>query len=167
MHFKHECQLKSRPRWNDLAQSWYGPLFPVTSIMTDIGFQEHAVWKLHSHRVFSFWTSLDTAMKKQKEGGVVDARLNVFGNCRIPVAVKSILIYDHILGTENLKVADLSICPVSACVLTFKSYASIFFRITWAPTHTPLLYWLVKRQPHCCARISVRLRLSLYYQHDS
>ena len=103
-------------------------------------------------------------MKPQKEGGVVDARLNVFGNHHIPIAVKSILIHDHILGTENLKVADLSICPVSAWVLIFESYshASILSRITWAPTHTPLLYWLAKRQPHCCARILVRLHLFLH-----
>ena len=33
-------------------------------------------------------------MKPRAEGGVVDGRLNVF-------------------GTENLKVVDLSICPVS------------------------------------------------------
>jgi hypothetical protein len=66
-------------------------------------------------------------MKPQKEVGVVDARLNVFGNHRIPVAVKSILIYDYILGTENLKVADLSICPVSAWVLTFEAILMLLF----------------------------------------
>ncbi len=40
------------------------------------------------------WHSLGTAaMKPREEGGVVDKRLNVF-------------------GTQNLKVVDLSICPV-------------------------------------------------------
>ena len=41
------------------------------------------------------WHSLGTcAMKPREEGGVVDKRLNVY-------------------GTQNLKCADLSICPVS------------------------------------------------------
>ena len=45
------------------------------------------------------WHSLGTcAMKPREQGGVVDARLNVY-------------------GTQNLKCVDLSICPVSAPVL--------------------------------------------------
>jgi len=38
-------------------------------------------------------TSHHTAMKPKEKGGVVDARLNVY-------------------GTQNLKCVDLSICPV-------------------------------------------------------
>ena len=49
-----------------------------------------------SDHVETTWHSLGTcAMKPREQGGVVDARLNVY-------------------GTQNLKCVDLSICPVSA-----------------------------------------------------
>jgi alcohol oxidase len=49
-------------------------------------------------------------MKPREEGGVVDGRLNVFGKqsqlLRFPCSIT-------VTGTQNLKVVDLSICPVS------------------------------------------------------
>ncbi|KAG8212842.1 GMC oxidoreductase-domain-containing protein [Butyriboletus roseoflavus] len=56
---------------------------------------DEAIAKFHRDTVYAVWHSLGTcAMKPRSKGGVVDARLNVY-------------------GVEGLKVADMSICPTS------------------------------------------------------
>jgi hypothetical protein len=49
-------------------------------------------------------------MKPREEGGVVDGRLNVFGNSASSSRISAL--FNSIIGTENLKCIDLSICPV-------------------------------------------------------
>ncbi|KAG8212846.1 hypothetical protein J3R82DRAFT_11163 [Butyriboletus roseoflavus] len=56
---------------------------------------DEAIAKFHRDTVLATWHSLGTcAMKPRSQGGVVDARLNVY-------------------GVEGLKVADMSICPTN------------------------------------------------------
>ena len=67
------------------------------------------------------------AMKPRNEGGVVDGRLNVYGNFS---KMNNIAKADHHIrctpGTQNLKCVDLSICPVRLFSLIRKqcSFAS-------------------------------------------
>jgi len=69
---------------------------PVPMDAPDIVYSDEddkAIEKFTRDTVFTTWHSLGTcAMKPRDQGGVVDARLNVY-------------------GVEGLKVADLSICP--------------------------------------------------------
>jgi hypothetical protein len=54
-------------------------------------------------------------MKPREEGGVVDGRLNVFGECASSCQKKQQLhegLTWKYVGTTNLKCIDLSICPV-------------------------------------------------------
>ncbi|KAG9316079.1 hypothetical protein JVU11DRAFT_3750 [Chiua virens] len=71
---------------------------PVAMDAPDIVYSEaddEAIAKYHRDVVLSIWHSLGTcAMKPRDQGGVVDARLNVY-------------------GVQGLKVADLSICPTN------------------------------------------------------
>jgi alcohol oxidase len=88
--------------------TWHRPSKPFNAdkVHEDINYTEEddkAIDDWIADHVETTWHSLGTcAMKPQKEDGVVDARLNVF-------------------GTENLKVADLSICPDNLGTNTYSS----------------------------------------------
>lgn len=57
-------------------------------------------------------------MKPREEGGVVDARLNIYGKlCHMDLETEVDYVVRHTSGTQNLKCVDLSICPV--CSLSF------------------------------------------------
>ncbi|KAJ6460493.1 methanol oxidase [Mycena vitilis] len=78
--------------------TWHAPseTYDANKVHEDIKYTEEddeAIDDWIADHVETTWHSLGTcAMKPKEQGGVVDARLNVF-------------------GTENLKVIDLSICP--------------------------------------------------------
>jgi len=80
--------------------------FDASKVHEDIKYTEdddRAIDEWIADHVETTWHSLGTcAMKPREEGGVVDARLNVF-------------------GTENLKCVDLSICPDNLGTNTYSS----------------------------------------------
>jgi alcohol oxidase len=88
--------------------TWHRPSQPYNAdkLHEDIKYTEEddrAIDDWIADHVETTWHSLGTcAMKPEKEGGVVDARLNVY-------------------GTQNLKVADLSICPDNLGTNTYSS----------------------------------------------
>jgi len=88
--------------------TWHKPgdIYDPKKIHEDIKYtaeDDKAIDDWVADHVETTWHSLGTcAMKPQKEGGVVDGRLNVF-------------------GTTNLKVVDLSICPDNLGTNTYSS----------------------------------------------
>jgi len=88
--------------------TWHRPSEPydASKVHEDIKYTKEddaAIDDWIADHVETTWHSLGTAaMKPREEGGVVDARLNVF-------------------GTQNLKVVDLSICPDNLGTNTYSS----------------------------------------------
>ncbi|KAJ6550861.1 methanol oxidase [Mycena vulgaris] len=83
-----------------------GDTYDASKVHEDIKYSEdddRAIDEWIADHVETTWHSLGTcAMKPKEEGGVVDARLNVF-------------------GTKNLKCVDLSICPDNLGTNTYSS----------------------------------------------
>ena len=88
--------------------TWHRPSEPydASKVHEDIKYtkeDDDAIDNWISDHVETTWHSLGTcAMKPREQGGVLDARLNVY-------------------GTQNLKCVDLSICPVRASVVVLAS----------------------------------------------
>ncbi|KAJ7787136.1 hypothetical protein B0H14DRAFT_3505858 [Mycena olivaceomarginata] len=95
--------------------TWQAPgeTYNAANVHEDIKYTEEdnkAIDDWIADHVETTWHSLGTcAMKPREEGGVVDGRLNVFGNS--PTIPNDYFLFTRIRGTENLKCVDLSICP--------------------------------------------------------
>ncbi|KAL7280632.1 hypothetical protein ACG7TL_005570 [Trametes sanguinea] len=95
------------PSFNPAGEAAAGPKHgPVPALAPDILYSaedERALEDYVKKNVATAWHSLGTcAMKRREDGGVVDARLNVY-------------------GVEALKVADLSICPGNVATNTYST----------------------------------------------